>query len=330
MKYANNLPAHHKLVIEPGCQSQAAKDITVEDFLQPSVLQDGQFGIFTDLFQYTTIVDNGYPVYCIGVSSAAAEISFAPGEVYEVNAASVIILRPGDAMPSVERSGSLPGVYVFFTNTFLHALGEDNFSVPDSFLLGTAGPVIPLKDNEAVSIRTLFERIYQLITDLSTFPKERIARHLVICLLLETHSILSGYQRTGQLPDKSQHLLYHRFKQLVAMHAKYERGILFYACRLRVSQNYLYKIIKQVSAISPKVMVNEQIIAEAKKLLKQSCLSVSEIADSLNFPDLFVFSKFFKKQTGMSPSVYRKKSILMGLPIAFTGHSENVEMFQRS
>ncbi|MCG2615208.1 helix-turn-helix transcriptional regulator [Terrimonas sp. NA20] len=326
MKYANNPSDHHNPVIGRGCQSQAAKDITVEDFLPPSILQDGQFGIFTDLFHYTTIVDNGFPVYCIGVSSSVAEISFGPGEVYEVNAVSAIIIRPGDAIPSVERSGHLPGVFVFFTNTFLHALGEDNLSVPDSFLLGTAGPVIPLKDNEAVSIRILFERIFQLITNLSTFPRERIARHLVICLLLETHSILSGYQRTGQLPDKSQHLLYHRFKQLVVMHAKYERSILFYACRLRVSQNYLYKIIKQVSAISPKVIVNEQIIVEAKKLLKQSCLSVSEIADSLNFPDLFVFSKFFKKQTGMSPSVFRKKYVLMGLPLALTGDSGNAEM----
>jgi AraC-like DNA-binding protein len=325
MNDANNLLVHRDQKIPSAYQLQVVEDLTAVDSAQALIQQDGQSGIFTDLFQYAAIVEHGFPVYCIGVPSSMAEMSFSTGAVDGLNASSVIILRPGDEIPSAERSAPLRGIFVFFTRAFLHAMEEDSFAVLNLFLLGEDGPVFPVKDNEADTLRKLFSRIFQMISDLVTSSREGVIRHLFISLLLETQGVLSGYQRTAGLPDKSHPLLYHRFKQLVVIHAKSERSMPFYAGRLMVSQNYLYKIVKLVSAVSPKTILDDQIVKEAKKLLKQSCLSVGAIADTLNFPDLFVFSKFFKKQTGVSPSVYRRDHVLGGLPLSLSGHKEFVE-----
>ena len=44
----------------------------------------------------------------------------------------------------------------------------------------------------------------------------------------------------------------------------------------------------------------------AEELLKQTCLSISEIAELTGFTDVFYFSKVFKQQRGQSPSDFRR------------------------
>lgn len=46
----------------------------------------------------------------------------------------------------------------------------------------------------------------------------------------------------------------------------------------------------------------------AQKALKTTATPVSDIAEALHFTDIYSFSRFFKMQTGMSPSAYREKS----------------------
>lgn len=43
----------------------------------------------------------------------------------------------------------------------------------------------------------------------------------------------------------------------------------------------------------------------AKQILQKTNLSVTEVAANLNFADIYSFSRFFKKHTGMSPREYR-------------------------
>jgi AraC family transcriptional activator of pobA len=45
----------------------------------------------------------------------------------------------------------------------------------------------------------------------------------------------------------------------------------------------------------------------AKLLLTDNKLSISQISDRLRFSETSSFSKFFKKQTGMSPSLFREQ-----------------------
>jgi len=47
---------------------------------------------------------------------------------------------------------------------------------------------------------------------------------------------------------------------------------------------------------------------EAKLLLETPRLTISQIAENLNFSDQSFFGKFFKKQVGLSPSSYRTKN----------------------
>jgi hypothetical protein len=49
------------------------------------------------------------------------------------------------------------------------------------------------------------------------------------------------------------------------------------------------------------------VASEAKRLLTYGDLSVKEVAYQLGFNDPFYFSNFFKKQTKLSPKLYKEK-----------------------
>lgn len=52
------------------------------------------------------------------------------------------------------------------------------------------------------------------------------------------------------------------------------------------------------------------VISEAKRLITYGDLSVKEVAYQLGFNDPFYFSNFFKKQTKLSPKLYKEKFVV--------------------
>ena len=58
--------------------------------------------------------------------------------------------------------------------------------------------------------------------------------------------------------------------------------------------------------ISPGQFILQKKMETATQLLTSTDLPIASIADSLGFGSQFYFSNFFKKQTGMTPSSYRR------------------------
>lgn len=101
-------------------------------------------------------------------------------------------------------------------------------------------------------------------------------------------------------------ILYYQFLQLVREHSTREHQVTFYANKLCITPRYLNEIISlYVNGRSPKQLIDEQLIAEIKVLLNDPYLSITEIAQHFNFPDQSYLSRFFKKNTGMSPKDFR-------------------------
>jgi AraC family transcriptional regulator, transcriptional activator of pobA len=96
-----------------------------------------------------------------------------------------------------------------------------------------------------------------------------------------------------------------RFKALVEKNFIYQKGIPFYADQLSVHPNYLSNVIKAETGMTAGDMIRERIIQEAKYLLYQSDFSVKEVAYYLQFEDTSNFSKFFKKNTDLTPQEYK-------------------------
>jgi AraC-like DNA-binding protein len=80
-----------------------------------------------------------------------------------------------------------------------------------------------------------------------------------------------------------------------------------YAELLYITPNHLNALCNAELGKSAGDLIRNRIALEAKRMLINFSLSVTEIAYALNFEDNSYFCKFFKKQSGMTPDNFRKQ-----------------------
>ncbi len=73
-----------------------------------------------------------------------------------------------------------------------------------------------------------------------------------------------------------------------------------------INRSYLYKLFERSLGVSPQEFLTRFRISRAKELLSISDQAIEHVALSCGYKDTLVFSKVFKKQTGETPTVYRK------------------------
>lgn len=83
--------------------------------------------------------------------------------------------------------------------------------------------------------------------------------------------------------------------------------IAYYAKQANISENYLSRLVKQYTGRSVGAWIAIVRIQRAKHLLSQTSKSVIDIAADVGIEDQSYFSRLFKKETGMTPSAFRKK-----------------------
>lgn len=98
------------------------------------------------------------------------------------------------------------------------------------------------------------------------------------------------------------------FLALLVDHFKEEKRLNFYATQLCVTSRHLSQVVKKVTGKTAGEIIDDMVIKEAKILLSSNKLSVSQVSEELRFSDQSFFGKFFKKNTGICPSVYRSSS----------------------
>lgn len=87
-----------------------------------------------------------------------------------------------------------------------------------------------------------------------------------------------------------------------------EKSVAEIAKMCNVSQNYFCRLFKEYSGITPQDYILKAKIEKAKIALRETSLSVSEIALLCGFEDASYFCRLFKKKTGVSPLGYKKST----------------------
>ena len=73
-----------------------------------------------------------------------------------------------------------------------------------------------------------------------------------------------------------------------------------------LSNVYFRKIFTDVMGVPPNEYIHKTRINKAKEILKSDYSSITEIAISLGYPNIYDFSRDFKKHVGIPPSKYQK------------------------
>lgn len=167
--------------------------------------------------------------------------------------------------------------------------------IPDSF------------DSKVINrIVKLLYYYYQSIGNPSRFPVSSFNAALSLLIFQ------AAWQQNTMLANKGitytrKELLAMQFLRLLVQHYRKKNTIYYYAQCLCVTSGYLNKAVRDVTGRTVSKCIAEVIVSEAKYLLLSKDLTIEAISEQLHFNSAGSFSRFFKKETAMSPSEYRKE-----------------------
>lgn len=103
-------------------------------------------------------------------------------------------------------------------------------------------------------------------------------------------------------------ILVSKFIRMLANQNAPSRSVSYYGEALCVTPKYLSTVCKSLTGKTASQWISECVMQNIKYYLRYTDLSIKEIAEHLDFPNLSFFGKYVKAHLGVSPKEYRKQS----------------------
>jgi AraC-like DNA-binding protein len=170
------------------------------------------------------------------------------------------------------------------------------------FLEANCHPLVTIDGRTKDFILPLLERLMTEYNAEKT-PNNDILRAYLITIFTELKPFV---QNPAPVKRNAAALIAEQFKKALEQYIYQKQKISDYAVLLSVTPNHLNKCVKSALGKSAHDLLDEMLTLEAKVLLKQTNLTISEIAFKIGKNEVSDFARFFKAQTGMKPSEYRE------------------------
>lgn len=231
------------------------------------------------------------------------------GNSYNIEPPCLFFLSPGQAH-KLEISDDIEGYIYIFTSDFylINRINQNRLiEFPFFFDINQNNPPLLFDSSEGSRfIKLMFQEAVKRVgaPDESTIDMLRV---LLDAILVECASL---YPTDVSVANSGKGaVLVKRLFNLIEENYLKNYSINEYAAILNVTPGHLTQTVKLLTGKRTSEVLRSKQILEAKRLLIYSELSITEISDSLNFADQSYFSKFFKKEVGVVPSVFRDKSM---------------------
>lgn len=166
-------------------------------------------------------------------------------------------------------------------------------------------PCVHLSKAKIKLIKEYFKNIFWQYEQFEHPSRVNIIKASLFILIAEISYIYSEQATTVRTTHKEQ--IVDDFFRLLHTFYRKERKPEFYATHLNLSTKYLTKVLQDVTKQTLYVWICDFVVREAKIMLRSSDLSVSQIADELNFPSSSYFARYFRKYVGVSPVAFREE-----------------------
>jgi len=223
-------------------------------------------------------------------------------ELFEINNGAIHIVAPG-RVHQVNRSLDSNGfVFLFEADVFMNEpLIADFLYDHTCYDIHEFPPTYLVEEGLQAHIWDIAQRIG------ADYSSDHLLKHEFLLYNLSLLFIQCMRARPSIMPVQSSAngKIYQQFRQLLYRQYRTLKKVKEYAALLFVSEKQLNEIVKAQTGASASTIIYKQIIMEARRLLNTG-LTAKEVAFNLQFEDPGHFSKFFKSQTGLSPSEFAK------------------------
>lgn len=221
--------------------------------------------------------------------------------VYDFDGPAIVNIRNGETLQLLSISPDFEASFIvmskfFVEDIFMHINDMQNLSAM------SRRPVAKIPSDILPKFENLYDSIRLVSSDTSNPQLQKALQHSIIAFYYRyayrCYDLLNSSADSGaRLSD--------RFIKLVKDKFKTERFLEYYADELGVTPKHLSRTVKAQTGYSAASWIERFLILEAKILLKSTNLTIQQISDNLNFPTQSFFGKYFKKNVGLSPKLYR-------------------------
>ncbi len=212
-----------------------------------------------------------------------------------------------DTVHRFDNKGDFDGKAILFTDSFFCKTEADTKFLRTSILFNDLFSVSQIHTGNPVS---LFADLFQLMETELLHEKDVLQSDILKTLL---HNLLLLSERERRKQDfteikKGADLDYVMlFKDLLEINYHKLKQVSNYARLISVTEKRLNQATTKVLGKSPKQMIDERVMLEAKRLLAHTNESVKEIGFGLGFEEPTNFIKFFRKHSQSTPVEFREQ-----------------------
>lgn len=217
----------------------------------------------------------------------------------------LMVITPNQIVQFLYKSEDFSVRCIVMTQNFIEGNINSFQNTVPTILHVINNPCTTLEKNELSTLLEYHSFIWMKIRAEHSPYKKEIVKGLLQALYHEIMTIILKHQPSERVKKSRKEELFELFLKEILQNYNKNRSVAFYADRLCLTPKHLSSTIKEVTGKAASEWIDNLVILAAKAMLKTPNKTIQQIADELNFANQSFFGKYFKDQTGMSPSQYK-------------------------
>jgi AraC family transcriptional regulator, transcriptional activator of pobA len=275
----------------------------------------GHFNIFDSAEVYERVKEtktmpyNRRDYYKISLIKGRNRAEYAD-KIIEIESAAMLFATPKVPYNWQALDDNQRGHFCIFTEAFL-TKAKSGIILDNLPLFQSSGyPVFQISDEETKELEAIFMKMYREINSNYAYKYDLLRNYVIELIhfgqkLQPATDLYVSHTAAARTAALFMELLERQFPIDSPRQQLRLRSANDYATQLSVHVNHLNAVLKETTGKTTTQLIGQRLLQEAQYILKHTHWTISEIAYSLGFEDVAYFSKFFKKQTGLSPVSFR-------------------------
>ncbi|WP_160136119.1 helix-turn-helix domain-containing protein [Chryseobacterium sp. c4a] len=222
---------------------------------------------------------------------------------YNIKKGDVILILPHLLVELLETSEDAHMITMGLSLDFL-----SNFPVLGNFITNNQvrwQPIIQLDHQSHLILEDLILLSQKVFIQNHSEKKTEVLHYLIFALLSLLSEKYSNLPNGSNLQKNRKLEIIDKFYMLVSQQAYKQQNVSFYAEKLHLTPQYLTTLLKSETGKSMIQWIDYFVITRAKFLLRSTNDPIKEISAELNFGDISLFCRYFKRNTGTTPKKFR-------------------------
>lgn len=231
---------------------------------------------------------------------------------YYIDEPTILFIHPNDIISWKNLTpGEAGGYYILFKKEFVHNhAGLKDAIAKYGLFTEKEKQVIRLDAGKVLLLNSLFERMKTEELANGVYNEDAILAYLQLLLV---ESVRHAHFPTPNSAQEEYHHIYKFFTLLEQEMSQinYDHPISLktakeFAASMGMHPNHLNALLKKYTGENVSTHLKNRLLEEAKVLLLHTDWTLQDVGASIGFAEQPNFNQFFKKNTGITPAVFRK------------------------